>query len=111
MRGWFGAGAEEGFDSCGIISGGAMPAVFGPVNGPAERSAIEIVAVIFEVGFVGKEQLDGVDVAVPGSPMERRGVVLAASGEGKAGFEEKAQGGDVVVAGGVGDMAKFAGGE
>jgi hypothetical protein len=60
LRRWFRAGTEECFDGGGIISGGAMPAVFGPVNGPAEGSAVEIVAVVFEIGFMGKEQLDGV---------------------------------------------------
>ena len=109
--GWFGAGAEEGFDGSGVVSGGAMPAVFGTVNGPAEGSAIEVVAVVFEAGFVGKEQLNGVDVAVPGGPVKRGGVVLAACGDRKAGFEEEAQGDVVVVAGGVRDVTKFAGGE
>ena len=108
MGGWFGAGAEEGFDGSGVVSGGAMPAVFGTVNGPAEGSAIEVVAVIFELGFVGKEQLNGVDVAVPRGPMEWCGVVLAPGGDRKAGFEEEAEGYVVVVAGGVRDVTEFA---
>ena len=104
MGGRFGAGVEEGFDGGGVVSFVAFPAVFGAVDGPVHGCAVEFVVVVFKFGGVLEEEANHFGVAVPGSPVKRCGIVLAAGCGGKAGFEHETDGGKVIVAGGVGEL-------
>ena len=53
------------------------------------------------------EEFDGFCVAMPGSPMEGGGVVLAAGVDWQSGFEEEAEGGKIAFTSGVGQRARL----
>src|SRR5258705_7627865 len=100
-----GAGGEEELDGGGVVAGFAVPTVLGAVGGPAEGGGVEFVFGVVEGGIVLEESADHGGVAVPGGPVEGGGVVLAAGGDGPAGFEKEGDGVEVVVLGGVDEGA------
>ena len=105
MGGDFCAGFDEEARDCGVVALIVEPAVFAAVHRPVERRGLEIVVGKFEGSAVFEEEFDGGRIAVPGGPVEGRGVVLTARVDGEAGFEKEAEGNMVSFAGGIGDSA------
>src|SRR5947199_6156020 len=73
---------EERFDGSGIVSGSTIPAVFGAVNGPAERRGMEVSVSRFQRRIVLQDELGHLCVAMKSGPVEGRSSMLATNIDG-----------------------------
>src|SRR5437773_5799539 len=73
------AGSEQGLDGGRVVSRSAVPAVFGAVDGPAERGGLEVAVSHLQRRMVAEDGSSHLRVAVETRSVQGRGIVLASS--------------------------------